>query len=82
MKQGARSFLSPPPAAIRSPRIASAHLYVSGRALPQDLAKAAAWNSFAKAAGLQDQDLDVATAALTLDERRRFTKMVHELGGF
>jgi uncharacterized protein len=59
-----------------------AHLYVSGRALPRDLAKAAAWNSFAKAAGLQDQDLDVATAALTLDERRRFTKMVHELGGF
>ena len=59
-----------------------AHLYVSGRALPHDLAKAAAWNSFAKAAGLQDQDLDVATASLTLDERRRFTKMVHELGGF
>ncbi len=59
-----------------------AHLYASGRALPRDLAKAAAWNSFAKAAGLQDQDLDVATAALTLDERRRFTKMVHELGGF
>jgi uncharacterized protein len=59
-----------------------AHLYASGRALPRDLAKAAAWNSFAKAAGLQDQDLDVATAALTLDERRRFTKMVHDLGGF
>jgi TPR repeat protein len=59
-----------------------AHLYVTGRALPRDLAKAAAWNSFAKAAGLQDQDLDVATADLTLDERRRFTKMVHELGGF
>jgi TPR repeat protein len=59
-----------------------AHLYVSGRALPRDLAKAAAWNSFAKAGGLQDQDLDVATAALTLDERRRFTKMVHELAGF
>ena len=59
-----------------------AHLYASGRALPRDLAKAAAWNSFAKAAGLEDQGLDVATAALTLDERRRFTKMVHELGGF
>jgi uncharacterized protein len=59
-----------------------AHIYVSGRALPRDLAKAAAWNSFAKAGGLQDQALDVATAALTLDERRRFTKMVHELGGF
>ena len=59
-----------------------ADLYVSGRALPRDLAKAAAWNSFAKAAGLEDQDLDVATADLTLDERRRFTKLVHELGGF
>ena len=59
-----------------------AHLYVSGRALPRDLAQAAAWNSFAKAAGLEDQELDVATADLTLDERRRFTKLVHELGGF
>ena len=59
-----------------------AHLYVSGRGLPRDLAKAAAWNSFAKAAGLQDQGLDVATADLTIEERRRFTKMVHELGGF
>ncbi|HTZ68653.1 MAG TPA: tetratricopeptide repeat protein [Roseiarcus sp.] len=59
-----------------------AHLYAAGRALPRDLAKAAAWNSFAKAAGLQDQDLDVATANLTLDERRRFTRMVHEVGGF
>jgi uncharacterized protein len=59
-----------------------AHLYVSGEALPKDLAKAAAWNSFAKAAGLKDDGLDVATANLTLDERRRFTKMVHDLGGF
>ena len=47
----------------------------------RDLAKAAAWNSFAKAAGLKDDGLDVATANLTLDERRRFTKMVHELAG-
>jgi hypothetical protein len=59
-----------------------AHLYASGEALPHDLAKAAAWNSFAKAAGLKDDGLDVATANLTLDERRRFTKMVHELAGF
>jgi uncharacterized protein len=59
-----------------------AHLYVSGEALPHDLAKAAAWNSFAKAAGLKDDGLDVATANLSLDERRRFTKMVHELAGF
>jgi TPR repeat protein len=59
-----------------------AHLYAKGEALPQDLAKAAAWNSFAKAGGLKDDELDVATANLTLDERRRFTKMVHELAGF
>jgi uncharacterized protein len=59
-----------------------AHLYAKGEALPLDLAKAAAWNSFAKAGGLKDDELDVATANLTLDERRRFTKMVHELAGF
>jgi len=59
-----------------------AHLYARGEALPRDLAKAAAWNSFAKAAGLKDDQLDVATANLSLDERRRFTKMVHELAGF
>ena len=59
-----------------------AHLYVSGRVLGRDLAKAAAWNSFAKAAGLEDQDLDVATANLTLEERRKFTKLVHQQAGF
>ncbi len=59
-----------------------AHLYARGEALPKDLAMAAAWNSFAKAGGLKDDELDVATANLTLDERRRFTKMVHELAGF
>lgn len=59
-----------------------AHLYAKGEALPKDLAKAAAWNSFAKAGGLKDEELDLETANLTLDERRRFTKMVHELAGF
>ncbi len=59
-----------------------AHLYVVGRVLEHDLAKAAAWNSFAKAAGLEDQDLDVATANLTLEERRSFTKLVHQQAGF
>jgi uncharacterized protein len=59
-----------------------AHLYVAGRVLERDLAKAAAWNSFAKAAGLSDQELDVATANLTLEERRSFTKLVHQKAGF
>ncbi len=59
-----------------------AHLYVSGRVLGRDLAKAAAWNSFAKAAGLDDEDLDVATANLTLEERRKFTALVRQQAGF
>jgi uncharacterized protein len=59
-----------------------AHLYATGQVLPHDLAEAAAWNSFAKAGGLTDNALDIATADLTLDERRRFTALVHELGGF
>ena len=46
--------------------------------VPRDLAKAAAWNSFAKAGGLADQSLDVATANLTPDERKRFTRIVRE----
>ncbi len=59
-----------------------AHLYAAGRVVERDLAKAAAWNSFAKAAGLTDQSLDVATANLTPDERKRFTRIVHEQIGY
>ena len=59
-----------------------AHLYVDGRVLPRDLAQAAAWNSFAKAGGLSDQSLDVATANLTQDERQRFTKIVRDQIGY
>ena len=59
-----------------------AHLYVAGRDFPRDLAKAAAWNAFAKAGGLQDDGLDVALANLTPDDRQRFTKMVKTLSGF
>ena len=53
-----------------------AHLYVDGVVVGRDLARAAAWNAFAKAGGLQDQGLDVATANLTPDERSRFTRIV------
>ncbi len=53
-----------------------AHLYVDGVVVGRDLGKAAAWNAFAKAGGLQDQGLDVATANLTADERSRFTRIV------
>jgi hypothetical protein len=59
-----------------------AHLYVDGRVVERDLAKAAAWNSFAKAAGLTDQNLDVSTANLTPDERKRFTKLVRDQFGY
>jgi TPR repeat protein len=59
-----------------------AHLYAIGRVLERDLARAAAWNSFAKAAGLDDPELDLATANLTLEERRSFTKLVHQQAGF
>ena len=59
-----------------------AHLYAVGRVVERDLAKAAAWNSFAKAAGLADQSLDVATANLTPDERKRFTKIIRDQIGY
>jgi uncharacterized protein len=59
-----------------------AHLYVVGRVVERDLAKAAAWNAFAKAGGLSDQGLDVATANLTTDERSRFTKIVRSQIGY
>jgi uncharacterized protein len=59
-----------------------AHLYVVGRVVGRDLAKAAAWNAFAKAGGLTDQGLDVATANLTPDERSRFTRIVRSQIGY
>ena len=59
-----------------------AHLYVVGRVVARDLAKAAAWNAFAKAGGLTDEGLDVATANLTADERSRFTKIVRSQIGY
>jgi TPR repeat protein len=59
-----------------------AHLYVIGRVVERDLAKAAAWNAFAKAGGLADQGLDVATANLTPDERSRFTRIVRNQIGY
>jgi TPR repeat protein len=58
-----------------------AHLYAAGLVLEHDLAKAAAWNTFAKSAGLQDQTLDVMTANLSAADQGRFDKMVHTLSG-
>jgi len=59
-----------------------AHLYVAGRVVERDLARAAAWNAFAKARGLTDEGLDAETANLTADERNRFTQIVRERMGF
>jgi TPR repeat protein len=56
-----------------------AHLYVDGAVVGRDLAQAAAFNAFAKAGGLEDQSLDVATANLTAEERSRFTRIVRGL---
>ena len=64
------------PRAIRSPRTASRISTSTAWWCGRDLGQAAAWNAFAKAGGLQDQGLDVATANLTPDERSRFTRIV------
>jgi TPR repeat protein len=45
-----------------------AHLYLGGRGVPRDLVQAALWNSFSKAAGLVDAELDAATAHLTAEQ--------------
>lgn len=52
-----------------------AHLYLGGRGVPQDIVQAALWHSFAKAAGIQDKELDDAIAHLTPEQ----AKQVREL---
>jgi uncharacterized protein len=59
-----------------------AHLYVTGRGVPRDLAQAAAWNRFAKAAGLDDPELDAATANLTSAEIDRVNQLVRRQAAF
>jgi hypothetical protein len=52
-----------------------AHLYLIGRGVPQDIVQVALWHSFAKAAGIEDAELDAAIAHLTPDQ----AKQVREL---
>jgi hypothetical protein len=59
-----------------------AHLYVSGRGVPKDLVEAATWNRFAKAAGIDDPDLDAATASLTPEENKRVDDLVRRQAAF
>ena len=59
-----------------------AHLYASGRGVPKDLVEAATWNRFAKAAGIDDPDLDAATAGLTPDENKRVDELIRRQAAF
>jgi len=59
-----------------------AHLYVSGRGVAKDLVEAATWNRFAKAAGIDDPDLDAATANLTPEENKRVDELVRRQAAF
>ena len=53
-----------------------AHLYVGGRGVPRDLVQAALWHKFAKAAGLEDADLDAATAHLTPEQVTKLNALI------
>ena len=59
-----------------------AHLYLTGRGVPRDLAEAATWNRFAKAGGLDDADLDAATANLTPEENERVNQLMRRQATF
>jgi uncharacterized protein len=59
-----------------------AHLYATGRGVPLDLVEAATWNSFAKAAGIEDAELDAATAHLTQAQREKVEALVRRQMSF
>jgi TPR repeat protein len=59
-----------------------AHLYVSGRGVPRDLVEAATWNRFAKAGGIDDPELDAATANLTPEQNERVNQLVRRQASF
>jgi uncharacterized protein len=53
-----------------------AHLYATGRGVPQDPVQAAAWHRFAKAAGIEDANLDALTAGLTAEQLAKVDQAV------
>ncbi len=59
-----------------------AHLYATGRGVPKNLVQAAAWHRFAKAAGIQDADLDALTAHLTAKETAEVDQAVRRQAAF
>ncbi|HEY1945292.1 MAG TPA: tetratricopeptide repeat protein [Roseiarcus sp.] len=59
-----------------------AHLYLTGRGVPRDLVEAATWNRFAKTAGLDDPELDAATANLTPEENEKVNELVRRQAAF
>jgi TPR repeat protein len=59
-----------------------ARLYAVGRGVPKDPVQAAAWNRFAKAAGIKDAELDALTASLTARQMIEVEKAVHRQAEF
>jgi uncharacterized protein len=59
-----------------------AHLYTTGRGVPKDLVQAAAWNRFAKAAGIKDAELDAATANLSPEQMSKVEQAVRLQAAF
>jgi TPR repeat protein len=59
-----------------------AHLYAAGRGVPKDLVQAAAWNRFAKAAGIKDAELDALTANLSPQEWAKVEQAVKRQAEF
>ena len=53
-----------------------AHLYATGRGVPKDPVKAAAWNRFAKTAGIDDAELDALTAGLSAEQMAKVEQAV------
>jgi TPR repeat protein len=59
-----------------------ARLYAAGRGVPKDVVQAAAWHRFAKAAGIEDAELDALTANLSPEERAKVEQAVRRQAEF
>ena len=59
-----------------------AHLYATGRGVAKDLVQAAAWHRFAKAAGINDAELDALTASLSADQMAKVDQAVRRQAEF